>query len=109
MTIETTDRRFPDRQVGSNHEPFQARIVRYGEPVDLSAAVLFFTITNREDGSKPIDDQTAEGDADGVFTYSPTVDEVSTAGNYQCQIRINYPDDSIHLTPLLDLRILTNL
>jgi hypothetical protein len=109
MTIETTDRRFPDRQAGSNHEPFQARIVRYGEPVDLSAAVLFFTIKNRDDGTKPIDSQEASGDADGVFTYSPTIDEVSTPGNYQCQIRINYPDDSIHLTLLLELRILTNL
>lgn len=83
--------------------------MRYGEPVDLSAAVLFFTIKNREDATKPIDDQEAEGDADGVFSYSPSVAEVSTAGNYQCQIRINYPDDSIHLTLLLDLRILTNL
>jgi hypothetical protein len=107
--IETTDRRFPDRQAGSNHEPFQARIVRYGEPVDLSAAVLFFTIKSREDGSKPIDNQVAEGSSDGVFTYAPSIAEVTAPGNYQCQITIDYPDDSVHISLLLDLRILTNL
>jgi hypothetical protein len=71
--------------------------------------VLTFKIRNRDTGEVKIDDPAGDGSADGFFEYAPTVLEVNTAGVYQCQIKIQYPDDSGHYTLLLDLRILANL
>lgn len=107
--IETSDRRFPDRQVGSNHEPFACVITRYGEPLDLSAAIVTFTIRNKATSAKPIDGAAATGDAEGNFAYTPTITEVATAGEYQGQIRLEFPDDTQTYTLLIDLRILANL
>jgi hypothetical protein len=100
--------RFPDRQVGSNHEPIAVVMVRFGVPLDLSGASVTFSARSCESGVLKVDAAAGSGAANGVAQYAPTLADLDTAGIYHCQFVATYGDGTVHRTPIIELRLLPN-
>lgn len=101
-------RRFPDRQVGSNKEPFTCQLLVLGAPLDLSEASVTFSMIDAVTGTAKVSAAAAEGDADGNATYAPELTDVDTPGTYLCQFIATWQDGEVHRTEIISVRILPN-
>lgn len=97
--------RFPDRPVGSNAEPFSVLLVRYGEPIDLTDAVVTFRAINARTNDVKIN-AAGSGSANGVAQYAPTLEDLDTAGFYRCQMIATFPDETVHRSEPIALRVI---
>lgn len=99
--------RFPDRQQGSNAEPFSVLLVRYGEPIDLTDATITFRAVNARTNDVKING-TGSGGSDGVAQYAPSAEDLDTPGLYRCQMIATFEDSTVHRSEPIALRVLGN-
>jgi hypothetical protein len=99
--------RFPDRQVGSNSEPFTAQLVRFGEPIDLSTASVSFSAID-DAGVAKVSSAAGNGSADGVASYQPTLADLDTPGLYACQFVAVFSDSTVYRSEVISLQVLPN-
>jgi hypothetical protein len=99
--------RFPDRQQGSNAEPFSVLLVRYGEPLDLTGATVTFRAVNARTTEVKISG-TGSGSSNGVAEYEPTAGDLDTPGIYRCQMIATFTDGTVHRSEPIALRVLAN-
>ncbi len=102
------EQRFPDRQQGSNAEPFAVQLVRYGVPIDLTTAIVTFRAVDAISGIAKIDDAAGTGAANGVAQYAPTLGDLDTPGEYRCQMVATWVDGRVHRSELIYLRVVAN-
>lgn len=103
-------KRFPDRQVGSNGKPCVILFTGDdGAPVDLTTATITFRMVAMDaDQTVKIASAAGSGDVNGVATYAPTLSDLDTSGDYQCQMIAAVSGGRIYRSELYSLRVLPN-
>lgn len=99
--------RFADRRVGSTREPYVWRVEWYLRPLDLSNAVVTFSMTNAVTYEIKLAAGLGAGNVDGVASYQPAANDVDTPGIYLCQFTATYPG-SVYYSPTIQALIVRN-
>jgi hypothetical protein len=99
--------RFADRRVGSTREAYVWRVEWYMRPIDLTNAVVTFSMTNAVTHEIKLSGGIGAGNADGVASYQPVATDVDTAGIYLCQFVATY-GGAVYRSPTLQAMILAN-
>lgn len=103
-------KRFPDRQIGSNGKPFVVLFTSDdGAPIDLTTATVTFRMVAMDaDQTVKIAGAAGSGDVNGVGTYAPTLLDLDTGGDYQCQMIAAASGGKVYRSELYSLRVLAN-
>jgi len=99
--------RFADRMVGSTREAYVWRVEWYMRPIDLTNAVVTFSMTNALTLEIKRAQGNGTGNADGVASYQPVPTDVDIAGIYLCQFVATY-GGAVYRSPTLQANILRN-